>query len=59
MYCGAGAFKTTDNGEFVEIASVVGGTGSLTGASGVLQIGGTFTFINGGQADYTGMVCVP
>lgn len=55
----AGALHAAGIGEAVDLQIIVGGTGGLTGATGALQAIGTFTFASGGQAEYTGTICVP
>jgi hypothetical protein len=56
---GAGSLQTTDSGRFVELQTIVGGTGQLAGASGDLSIQGTFSTQDGAEAEYTGTICVP
>ena len=49
---------TAGDGEFAEVDTIVGGTGSYAGASGYLQATGTF--LNGaGVGVYVGVVCQP
>ena len=49
--------KTTDAGDFAEVDTVIGGTGELAHATGVLRAQGTFTAAAGGEGAYTGEVC--
>ncbi|GAB4449737.1 MAG: hypothetical protein Fur0044_45280 [Anaerolineae bacterium] len=51
--------RTTGAGEFAEVDTVVGGTGDWTGATGVIQAIGTFTFEAGGTGNYSGQICAP
>ena len=51
--------RTTGAGEFAEVDTVVGGTGDWTGATGVIQATGKFTFAAGGEGDYIGEICTP
>jgi hypothetical protein len=46
-------------GEFAEVDTVVGGTGSWAGATGVIQATGKFTFAAGGAGTYEGEICTP
>ena len=55
----AGAFSSTGDGPIVDLQTIVGGTGHLTGATGALRAQGTFTFPDGGRSRYTGTVCLP
>lgn len=55
----AGAFRTSGAGEVVDLQTIVGGTGALSGATGVLRVTGTFTFASGGRSEYKGRVCLP
>jgi len=53
-----GAFKTTGDGEFSELFSIVGGTSGFANATG--QIYGNGTVVNGaGNGAYVGKVCLP
>ena len=54
----AGAFASAGDGSIVDLQTIVGGTGELTGATGALRAQGTFTFPNGGTSHYTGTVCL-
>ena len=49
----------TGGAEFSEVDIIHGGTGDWEGATGVLQIVGTFPPTGVGDADYTGTVCTP
>jgi hypothetical protein len=51
--------RTTGDGDFAEVDTIVGGAGGLVGASGVLRAQGTFTAAAGGGGRYVGEVCVP
>src|ERR1043166_3079756 len=51
-----GAFRTTNAGEIMDLQTIVGGTGELAGASGILQAVGTFTSAAGGQSEYDGTI---
>ena len=51
--------RTTANGEFPEVDTIVGGTGIYAGAGGVLTATGTFDSVSGGSGRYTGEVCLP
>jgi hypothetical protein len=53
----AGAFAAGGDGSIVDLQTIVGGTGGLTGATGALRAQGTFTFPDGGRSRYTGTVC--
>ena len=55
----AGAFSSTGDGPIVDLQTIIGGTGRLTGATGTLRAQGTFTFPDGGRSRYTGTVCLP
>ncbi len=55
----AGIFDTTGNGPVVDLSTVTGGTGDFAGASGYLEIFGTFTFAAGGNSDYRGKLVLP
>jgi hypothetical protein len=53
----AGAYDTS-GGDIIDLQRIVGGTGDLAGASGVLRASGTF--VNGiGESEYMGSVCLP
>lgn len=51
--------RTVGVGDFAEVDTIVGGTGSWAGASGVLRAQGTFSAAAGGGGDYLGEVCTP
>ena len=55
----AGAFATSGDGSIVDVQTIIGGTGQLTGATGRLRAQGTFVFPDGGRSRYTGTVCLP
>ena len=55
----AGAFSSGNGGPIVDLQTVVGGTGALTGASGALRAEGTFSATSGGRSRYQGTVCLP
>ena len=55
----AGAFSSANGGPIVDLQTVVGGTGGLTGASGALRAEGTFSATSGGRSRYQGTVCLP
>ncbi len=55
----AGAFSSTNGGPIVDLQTIVGGTGELTGASGALRAQGTFSVTAGGHSRYQGTVCLP
>lgn len=59
MIRNAGAVRGAGSGEIVDVQTVVGGTGELAGASGVITAVGTFTFAEGGRSEYGGTVCLP
>jgi hypothetical protein len=54
----SGAFKSTGNGEFAEIFSVVSGTGWFENATGTLTVTGSFTVATGGGGDFKGEICL-
>jgi hypothetical protein len=54
----AGAFSAT-GGPIVDLQTIVGGTGQLTGATGALRSQGTFSAATGGASRYEGTVCLP
>ncbi|HKZ86248.1 MAG TPA: hypothetical protein VJ793_21650 [Anaerolineae bacterium] len=51
--------QTTGAGDFVEVDTIVGGTGEWAGATGSISAIGTFTAAAGGEGAYTGEVCTP
>ena len=56
----SGAYHSVGAGEIVDLQSINGGTGALTGASGALRASGTFDPLTGtGEVEYTGRVCLP
>ena len=56
----SGAYHSVGTGEIVDLQFINGGTGALTGASGVLRASGTFDPVAGtGEVEYTGTVCLP
>ncbi len=55
----AGTFETTGDGNIVDVQAVVGGTGELSGASGVIRATGLFDSATGtGASDYEGKICL-
>lgn len=54
-----GAVRLEASGEIVDLQTVVGGTGDLAGASGVMTAVGTFSFSDGGRSEYGGQICLP
>ena len=47
-------------GNLAEFEVISGGSGELTGASGLININGAFNLAAGiGQGDYAGMICIP
>lgn len=60
MIKNAGAFQSTGTGNIVDVQFIVGGTGDLTGASGVLRASGIFNPVTGmGESAYEGEICLP
>jgi hypothetical protein len=55
----AGAFTGNPDGSIIDLQTIVGGTGALTGASGSLRATGTFFFATGGHSTWKGTVCLP
>lgn len=56
----AGVFRSTGDGEILDLQTIIGGTGELAGASGVLRTSGTFDPATGmGESEYVGTVCLP
>lgn len=53
------ALRTTGDGEIIDLQTITGGTGGLSGASGVLRAAGTYSADEGGRSIYTGKVCMP
>jgi hypothetical protein len=54
----AGSFSTT-GGAIVDLQTIVGGTGELSGATGALRAQGTFSATTGGRSRYLGTLCLP
>jgi hypothetical protein len=54
-------YLTVGENEFVELATISSGsgTGEYTGATGVLQLIGSFNPVSGGSGTYEGVVCTP
>jgi hypothetical protein len=52
----AGAFQASPPGGVVDLCTITGGTGDWAGASGHLRIHGTFTFAEGGDSHYEGVI---
>jgi hypothetical protein len=56
----SGAFQSTGDGNIVDLQYITGGTGELTGITGVIRASGTFNPATGmGESEYEGMVCLP
>jgi hypothetical protein len=56
----SGAFQSTGDGNIVDLQYITGGTGALTGITGVIRASGTFNPVTGmGESEYEGMVCLP
>ena len=56
----AGSFETDGEGNIVDLQSIIGGTGALTGASGSLRASGFFDPVTAsGTSSYEGTVCLP
>ena len=53
-----GAYRTTGNGEIIDLQIITGGTGGFVGVTGVVHTEGTFT-AGVGSSDYVGSVCLP
>ena len=53
------AYKTDGSNEFSEVDVIVGGTGAWGGATGTLQVTGTFPPTGVGSGRYRGRVCTP
>jgi hypothetical protein len=51
--------NTGSTNEFSEVDIIVGGSGPFEGATGVMQISGTFPPTGAGQATYQATVCTP
>jgi hypothetical protein len=54
----AAAFRTTGDGDLVDVQTITGGTGDFAGATGSLRINGNFVDPVGGTSSYEGMVCI-
>jgi len=52
----AGAFQAAAPGGVADICTVTGGTGDWAGVAGHLRIHGTFTFAEGGNSHYEGVI---
>ena len=52
----AAALQTTGDGAFVSLCVVSSGTGEWAGATGYLQVHGTFTFDGGATGQYVGRI---
>jgi hypothetical protein len=59
MIKNAGGFTGNPDGSIVDLQTIVGGTGGLTGASGSLRATGTFFFATGGHSTWKGTLCLP
>ncbi len=56
----AGVFRTTGNGEILDLQIITGGTGGFAGATGALRASGLFDAATGlGESEYIGSVCLP
>jgi hypothetical protein len=56
----AGVFRSIGDGEILDLQTIIGGTGELAGASGVLRASGVFNPATGsGESEYIGNVCLP
>jgi len=53
----AGSFAATGDGSIVDLQTIVGGTGQLSGATGFIRASGTFTVADGGRSQYVGTMC--
>lgn len=53
----AGSFAAAGDGSIVDLQTIVGGTGQLSGATGQIRASGTFSFADGGRSHYVGTVC--
>jgi hypothetical protein len=52
----AGAFQTDAPGGVVDLCTITGGTGDWAGVTGHIRIHGTFTFAEGGNSHYEGVI---
>lgn len=50
--------RTTGQGEFAEVDTVVGGTGDFEHATGVIIAHGTYNPVSGGEGTYFGRICL-
>jgi len=55
----AAAFRTTGDGDLVDVQTITGGTDDFAGATGSLRIRGNFLADTGGTSSFEGVVCVP
>lgn len=53
------AQRTTGSGDFAEVDTIVGGTDVYAGATGSLTATGTYSVETGGEARYSGEICLP
>lgn len=53
----AGVFAAS--GPIVDLQTIVGGSGGLSGATGALRAEGTFSATDGGGSRYEGTICLP
>jgi hypothetical protein len=51
--------RTSGDGEFAEVDTIVGGTGGLAGATGVFTATGLYSAAIGGSGIYEGELCLP
>lgn len=51
--------RTSGDGEFAEVDTIVGGTGALAGATGVFTATGMYSAAVGGSGVYEGELCSP
>lgn len=60
LFKSAGAFQSTGEGNIVDVQVITGGTGELTGISGVIRASGLFDPVAGmGESEYEGTICLP
>ncbi len=52
----AGVFGATGAGPVADVCTIVGGTGDWAGVTGHIRIHGTFTFAEGGNSHYEGLI---
>ncbi len=56
----SGALDTAPPGHFVDLQTIIGGTGDFEGASGQLMLSGTFDLASGyGTSRFHGEICTP